>query len=140
MNKIERILEIDNSSFSQSWSLNDYKKFYRENNTEIIIIEKEKIIGYLVALKLVDTLEIVRIAVDKKYRNQGYGKKLIDIAQDFAIENNYKKIILEFRENNTAARNLYKSAEFKEINIRKKYYKDTLEDAIVMLKEISEND
>ena len=78
-----------------------------------------------------DVIELVRIGVLKEYRNKGIAYKIIEEA----IRGISKNIILEVREKNEPAINLYKKIGFKEISKRKSYYKDTGEDAIIMLME-----
>lgn len=105
--------------------------------TYYILIVDEKIAGYITFYTVIDTIEIMRIAIKSKYRKKGYGKillkKSLDIEKQYVSEKsknleneqiNEVKIMLEVNEDNIAAINMYKSLEFKVINKRKKYYKD----------------
>ncbi len=90
------------------------------------------LVGFIHVSKSFETLEIVNIAVDINKRNRGIGRKLVDFISQ--LYDDVEKIMLEVRESNNAAINLYKKCGFVEINRRKKYYGD--EDAIVMKKVI----
>ncbi|WP_320045789.1 ribosomal protein S18-alanine N-acetyltransferase [uncultured Ilyobacter sp.] len=91
--------------------------------------KKEKLIGYAILLDSIDIFEIIKIAVDISYRNQGIGEELLrTISQD--VE---KSIHLEVRESNLAAIKLYEKMGFENLFKRKNYYGDTGEDALVMV-------
>ena len=85
--------------------------------------------GFLVARPLGEgEYEILNIAVNPENRRQGVGRALVaSLSGGFS-----KAIFLEVRESNTAARNLYNSMGFKEVNRRRDYYDHPLEAAIVL--------
>ncbi len=86
----------------------------------------DEIQGFISINNLVNEVEIIDIAVLKKYQNNSVGSKLID----FIISNINVDIFLEVNVNNKAAIKLYEKYNFKIINTREKYYKD--EDAYIM--------
>ena len=134
---LDEIILIDEESFSSHWNLDDYKKLLEFNNAFIIEEKKhDNLYGFALLIGMVDVLEIIRIAVKKEYRRQGVAKMIMNLSFEKAKKMNYNKIMLEVRENNTPAIELYKDFGFEEISIRKKYYSDTGENAIVMLKRI----
>lgn len=91
--------------------------------------ENENLIGYAILLDSIDIFEIMKIAVDKRYRNQGIGEELLrTISKELG-----KEIHLEVRESNQAAIRLYQKMGFKNLFKRKNYYGDTGEDALVMV-------
>jgi ribosomal-protein-alanine N-acetyltransferase len=91
--------------------------------------ENENLIGYAILLDSIDIFEIMKIAVDKRYRNQGIGEELLrTISKELG-----KEIHLEVRESNLAAIRLYQKMGFKNLFKRKNYYGDTGEDALVMV-------
>ena len=105
-------------------SESDYIYGYYENN---------KLEGFIHISKSYETVDIVNIVVDINSRNKGIGKKLVDYVSNLFDDVN--NIMLEVKESNQAAINLYSKCGFKEINRRKKYYGN--EDAIIMKKVIS---
>ena len=72
--------------------------------------------------------------VEKEYRGQGIGNKLMSRLISIAIENKVTNITLEVRIGNIVARNLYKKFGFREVALRKFYYGD--EDGILMEKQV----
>ena len=88
--------------------------------------------GIIVYDLLYDRIEIEYIVVDKKYRKNGIGRRLIKELENYDIQN----ITLEVKESNIEAINFYKNNNFKIVAIRKKYY--GTEDGYLMLKELGE--
>ena len=97
---------------------------------------KNKIIGYISFSYVID-IEIEAIVIKKDFQRLGLGTLLLNFVFEFAKTNNIENIFLEVRISNTPARKLYDKCGFKEINIRKNYYNDTNEDAIILLKKCS---
>ncbi len=95
--------------------------------------DNDELVGFIHISKSYETIDIVNIVVDINKRKMGIGYRLIDyVAHLFSDVNN---IMLEVRDSNEAAINLYKKYGFEIINVRKKYYGN--EDAIIMKKVIS---
>ena len=95
--------------------------------------EDNNLIGFIHVSKSYETLDIVNVVVDTSKRNMGIGSKLVEYVSN--IFNDVDNLMLEVRESNQVAINLYKKCGFEEINWRKKYYGN--EDAIIMKKVIS---
>lgn len=97
------------------------------------IFENETEIGNLEYTLAADEAQIIDLLIRPEYRGQGYGKKLL---HEFltTLEPKYSYAILEVRETNLAAINLYKKFGFIQIDLRKNYYKDPVENALLMKK------
>jgi ribosomal-protein-alanine N-acetyltransferase len=85
--------------------------------------------AYLTAYIVAGELEIVNVAVDRACRGRGIGRRLLDFSlrQSGAV-----RAVLEVRSGNTAARALYKRCGFTQVGLRKGYYADSGEDALVL--------
>lgn len=90
----------------------------------------EEIVGYIAAKVLVDHIDILSVLVDEKHKRQGIASTLINNIVEYSKANKLE-IFLEVRESNTAAKNLYTKFNFKEISIRKDYYNNPVENAII---------
>jgi ribosomal-protein-alanine N-acetyltransferase len=77
-------------------------------------------------------LHVATIATHPDFRRQGLGKKILVHALLAARDEGVIRAFLEVRERNEAAQNLYRILGFVEDGRRKEYYKDTMEDAILM--------
>lgn len=106
----------------------DYLKQEFENNPFakfLVLIEENKLIGYLYYSDIYDRIEINQFEVKEEFRTKGNG----DLLLKELIKNN-KDITLEVRESNIPAISLYKKNKFKEVSKRKNYYNG--EDGILM--------
>ena len=120
----ENIDIIDNSFVDKDYLLNEF-----DNNPFIkvlVLIEDNKVIGYLYYSDIYDRAEINQIEIDSFHRNCGNGKKLME----YMINTVDKDITLEVKNDNDPAIKLYKRYGFKEVATRKGYYQGT--DGILM--------
>lgn len=130
---LEQVAELEKVCFSECWSYalleaglhSPYDVYY-------VFEQEEKILAYCNLRFLAGEGEIQRIAVLPAYRRLGLGRKLMDAMVDYATENRAAAISLEVRESNLAARNLYKSYGFSAEAVRKGYYRNPTEDAVIM--------
>ena len=116
-----------------SFIKNIYNLFSKtKNDVERNINSDELIIGYAKIWIILDEIHIEQIGVIDAYRKQGIGEQLFLLCVKYSIESGSTKILLECRNSNIAAINLYKKYLFKIISIRKNYYpyKNFREDAI----------
>ena len=90
-------------------------------------------IAYLGIQFIDDVIEILGIGVIEKYRNNGIANELMNQLMKYFNQSPQIKILLEVRESNSTARNLYINFGFNKISKRKNYY--TNEDADIYLKE-----
>jgi [ribosomal protein S18]-alanine N-acetyltransferase len=104
-----------------------------ETDNAIYFVAKidNTIIGYIAANLLYDHIDILSVLVTDKYTRNGIASTLLSIVLDYAKSINISDVLLEVRITNVAAQKLYEKFGFKNINIRKKYYPDNLEDAII---------
>ena len=90
------------------------------------------IVGYVGVWLMVDQAHIVAIAVREAYRGLGLGELLLAEAIDLALENQQDSVTLEVRKTNLLAQRLYEKYRFLKVGVRKRYYSDNHEDAIIM--------
>ena len=95
--------------------------------------DESGVVGYIIGRKIPPEGEIYRIAVREDKRKRGIGYRLLSFALKTERGSGVETVFLEVRSRNTAARALYRAYGFKEISIRKNYYQNPSDDAIVML-------
>lgn len=134
IDQIDRIVQIENSSFSDPWSRSSFEEAINSDNITVfsVVDEKGNIIGFSCLLMIDYEAEILNIAVDNSSRNQGIGTLLATHMLNICTSNGVEDIFLEVRNSNVSARALYSKMGFTEIGIRKKYYSNPTEDAILM--------
>ena len=129
---IEQIFNLEKDIFKNSaFSKESTENLVKADNSFIYAyLIDEEVCGYLMVLDSIDVYEILAIATIEEYRNKGIAQELLDKIKT-------KDIFLEVRESNKKAINFYKKNNFKQISIRKGYYSDPTEDAIIMKMEVN---
>lgn len=139
---IDQVLEVERLSFPSPWSRNAFEAELNDNIfAHYFVAEQDKtIVGYAGMWIVLDEAHVTNIAVHPAFRGLNFGKKLTQelIVQAFKLGAN--RITLEVRVSNLIARNLYKGLGFREAGVRKGYYSDNNEDAIIMWKSIQLSD
>ena len=129
---IEQIFNLEKEIFKNSaFTKESTENLIKEDNSFIYTyLIDEKVCGYLMVLDSIDVYEILAIATIEEYRNNGIAQELLDKIK-------IKDIFLEVRESNQVAINFYKKNKFKEISVRKNYYSEPNENAIIMKLEVN---
>jgi len=133
---LDDIYEIELNSFSIPWSKQDLGRDALENNLSLyfVALQDNKPVGYAGMWHVVTEGHITNIAVNPEYRKMGIGQMLMDKIESIAREKYMIGITLEVRMNNTAAQRLYTKNGYIVEGLRKNYYADTKEDALIMWK------
>jgi ribosomal-protein-alanine N-acetyltransferase len=96
------------------------------------IAGSERIVGFVGMWFMVDDAHIVTIAVEEERRRMGLGEMLLIAATELAQRRNQEVLTLECRASNLAAQALYEKYGFRKVGVRKRYYTDNDEDALIM--------
>ncbi len=130
---LHEVYYIEQSVFSYHWTYPNFQSSVAVNDQGWVLRnEAGKMLGYFIAMEAVDEMHLLKIAVAEEWQGQGYGRMLMDKAIEIARELDMQSMILEVRPTNEPAVALYKNTGFKTIGVRKGYYVDTKEDALVM--------
>ena len=129
---IEQIFNLEKEIFKNSAFNKSYMEtlIKADNSFIYTYIIDNKVCGYLMVLDSIDIYEILAIATIEKYRSKGIAQELLDKIKT-------KDIFLEVIESNQVAINFYKKNKFKEISVRKNYYSEPTENAIIMKLEVN---
>ncbi len=129
---VPEVMEIERGSFSEPWSAFTFRSLLRRRNAVLLVAEEgERIAGYAVLWIVSDVAELGNLAVRPAFRGQGTGRALLDEVLREAT-GGVRTVILEVRESNKAARQLYAEAGFRIVGVRSDYYVSPREDALVM--------
>ena len=129
---IEQIFNLEKEIFTSSAFNRTYLDTLIKGDNSFIYVYllENKVLGYLMVLDSIDVYEILAIATIEEYRNNGIAQELLDKIK-------IKDIFLEVRESNQVAINFYKKNKFNQISIRKNYYSEPNENAIIMKLEVN---
>ena len=133
---IEGVIAINNLCFPTPWSRESLEREI-ENNTlaKYVVAKKSNILmGYAGMWHILDEGHITNIAVHPEYRSIGVGSALLDALIEICKIELITSMTLEVRKSNLIAQSLYRKYGFVEEGIRKAYYVDNGEDAIIMWK------
>lgn len=130
---IDSILEIEKESNSSPWSERAFKnELDNPQSCFIVAIADGKLVGYGGYWRCIDEAHITNIAVHPQLRQKGTGRKMMTELLRRAKEVGMTCSTLEVRSGNLAAIRLYESLGYKTTAVRKGYYPDNREDALVM--------
>ena len=110
--------------------------FINSNGHNLYIKQGDKIISYCLCIVNDEFIEILKIATMQSQRGRGFANSLLDKVEEFGINNSLKRICLEVDETNNLAIDLYKKRGFQTDGLRKKYYKNSNNNAVLMSKGI----
>lgn len=129
---VQAVRALEEECFSDSWSENIIKDLLTSSWDKTWVLTENGIIcGYCNFRVIAGEGELMRIAVCGSYRGQGYGKILMDQLFREAENEKINDITLEVRASNSSAIALYESYGFKKEAVRKNYYTEPVEDALI---------
>lgn len=132
---VKGVFEVSKLSLAESWNIDSIEKELSNKLAKYLVaLHGDKVIGFVGMWIVFHEGDITNVAVHPEYRKQGVGNLLIDNLITLCKENNINSLTLEVRESNIPAQSLYKKHGFKEEGIRKNFYNNPKENAIIMWK------
>lgn len=131
---VEDIYEIEKLCFPDPWSIDALTYELEENPRAFYIVADldGQVVGYAGLWWIEDEGHITNVAVKPGYRNRRIGEGIISILIDFTSKEGIKHHTLEVRRSNDPAISLYEKFGFRTEGIRKRYYRNNGEDALIM--------
>ena len=132
---VEAVYGIELEAFTLPWTKESFTYEMTENqNAHYVVADHHQfgLVGYCGMWVIVDECHITNVAVTNNMRGKGIGEGLMREAIRVSKELGVVHMTLEVRVSNTIAQNLYRKLGFVEGGIRKNYYTDNFEDALVM--------
>jgi [ribosomal protein S18]-alanine N-acetyltransferase len=132
------ILAIERASFAFPWSASFFVQELKVDcaRSQLAVVDG-KVAGYVIYWLLPREIDIHNLAVAPAHRRRGIGRALLNAVIGDALRENVTRVTLEVRKSNEAAQRLYHSLGFMAHGVRKGYYSDDGEDALVMGLELS---
>lgn len=130
---LDQVMEIEKDLFSVPWTREGFFAFLLKDNAMFLVVEeKGKILGYCGLLMVLDEGDITNVAVRRDRQKEGIGRFLMESMARLASEQGISLIHLEVRAGNQSAIRLYQRCGFIQDGLRKNYYTDPVEDAVLM--------
>ena len=132
---LDAVAAIEAATFPTPWSKDSFRMELERNvAARYLVAEKAgEVIGYGGAWIILDESHITNIAIAENQRGHGYGRLLTETLMQYLANLGAAYATLEVRKSNIRAQNLYKSVGFIQLGVRKRYYEDNNEDALLMV-------
>ena len=132
---VPAVAAIEDATFPTPWSEDAFRKEIADNPVaRYLVAEKDgAVIGFAGAWIILDESHITNIAVLAEHRGRGYGRALTAGLMQYLSNLGAAYATLEVRKSNLTAQNLYQSLGFVRVGVRKRYYEDNGEDALLMV-------
>lgn len=140
LDDIPQVQLVERKCFKTPWSRSIFVSEVSRNDNAIYLVAVvgERIVGYAGVWVILDEGHITNIGVDPAYQRQGIGQALMDELTKHAMLRGVIAMTLEVRVSNLGAQALYTKLGFNPAGIRKEYYQDDKEDALIMWRELGE--
>jgi ribosomal-protein-alanine N-acetyltransferase len=135
---LSKIEEIERISYPTPWSRSMFAGELAKPSSicfGAIDSERDELVGYLIISRYVDAWHVMNIAVAPEYRRQGIARRLMERLFEVTARDARRGYTLEVRVSNEAAIRLYEELGFRARGIRRGYYTDNREDALIMWKD-----
>jgi [ribosomal protein S18]-alanine N-acetyltransferase len=135
---LNAIEEIERQSYPTPWSRSMFASELAKPSSiclGAVDTEQERLVGYLIISRYVDAWHVMNVAIAGDYRRRGVATRLIERLFEVTSADGRRGYTLEVRVSNEAAIRLYEGLGFRARGIRRGYYTDNREDALIMWKD-----
>jgi ribosomal-protein-alanine N-acetyltransferase len=127
------VAALERESFSDPWSEGSFREAISAPWSFVLVAEDDSgLVGYLVGRDMAGTGEVLNLATAARRRRAGVARRLLQEGLDELGVRGAAEVFLEVRDSNVAALDLYRRAGFRPVGLRAKYYRNPVEDALVL--------
>lgn len=133
---VPEVAQLEAAVFAQPWSEKDFVFEMTNNPVARYLVAKGEdgeLLGFAGAHLIFEEGHITNVVVHPQKRGRGIGRKLMQALMQYAANLGCQYLTLEVRQSNEPAIKLYQSMGFMKVSVRKKYYQDNGEDALLMV-------
>ncbi|GAB4218500.1 MAG: ribosomal protein S18-alanine N-acetyltransferase [Synechococcales cyanobacterium] len=136
LDHLDELLRLDQMGLGGHWSRDSYATELEREHKQVwgILDGQGGVAGFGILWIIVDEAHLVMLVVDPRYRRQGLGRRLVQHLLAIAKEQGCGWALLEVRQSNEAAQQLYRQLGFAVLGVRRHYYQDPIEDALILWK------
>ena len=132
---LPEVAAIEKEAITPPWSEQAFRESLGLEHTILLTaLQDERVAGYCVCYQSFEEGEITNVAVKKELRGQGVAGKLLEALFLYGRERGVERFLLEVRAGNAPALHLYEKTGFRRVGIRKNFYEQPVEDAVIMTK------
>jgi ribosomal-protein-alanine N-acetyltransferase len=131
---VDYVVGIEKECFPDPWPRSAFVDIVRSpEHGALVAANDNKIIGYGCFLIIANEAHLTNLAVKPDFRRKAVAKQLLSYIMEIAKRKNCEYILLEVRPQNESAVAFYEKAGFKLLYRRPRYYRNPVEDALVMV-------
>ena len=132
---VEPVHALETATFAKPWSRQSFVDEMEKNACARYLVAEQagEILAYAGAWLVFEEGHITNVAVQKAFRGQGIGEEIAQALIQYAANLGVQYMTLEVRKSNLVAQKLYRKLGFVELGVRKRYYEDNGEDALLMV-------
>ena len=133
---LSEIEEIEQRAYKTPWSRSMFASELAKGTSVCLgAFEGDQLVGYIVNSRYVDAWHVMNVAVDPRFQRRGIATQLLERLFELTADDERRGYTLEVRVSNSTAVALYERLGFESRGIRRGYYTDNREDALIMWKE-----
>lgn len=134
---VAAVAEMERQCFSDPWSEKSVASELDNPLSLWLIAEADGVVaGYVGSQTVLDSADMMNLAVSQGFRRQGIGEQLVNSLTEALAEKGVKTLLLEVRISNEPAKQLYQKLGFEIVGKRPRYYEKPREDALILRKEL----
>ena len=136
---VDIISRLETQLYPNPWLPATFRSLLKQDRARILVAEdlEAGVVGYAIFWWVMEQAELGNLAVAREFQGRGVGSLLLDRVLADAVAEHVKGVFLEVRESNEPALRLYRSRGFSQISIRRDYYRNPREDALILMKPIT---
>lgn len=140
LDDLEQVMVIERENFSVPWTENGFFSFLLRQDTLFLTAEEDgRVVGYCGAVLVPDEGDVTNVSVSRGCQGQGIGRALVQELVGRAAAAGVARLYLEVRRSNARALRLYGGLGFEQTGIRKNYYEEPVEDAVLMCRNCTDS-
>jgi [ribosomal protein S18]-alanine N-acetyltransferase len=135
---LDEVMAIERLSFPTPWSYGHFRQELQLSQARAFVAAdaQERIVGYICFWLVAEEVHILNLAVNPGARRQGVATHILRFGLEYARKKGAEEATLEVRRSNYPAIGLYRNFQFEPRGIRRLYYSDTGEDAVIMSRQL----
>lgn len=135
---LSAIAGIEAAVYSNPWHPDTFRALLQQDRAKVLVAEDEDggVAGYAVYWWVLEQAELANLAVRPDQQGRGLGGTILDQALAMAGNQGIESVFLEVRVSNEAARRLYSGRGFRQVSVRKGYYQNPKEDALILVRSL----
>ena len=133
---LSQIAEIESLSLKEAWSESALELFVKDGAFAVVLVCDGRTLSYCTVMQAPFEAQIINVATHPSCRGRGYARAVIERVIEESNRRGADSISLEVRESNVPAIELYKKLGFDVCGVRKGFYKNPSESALVMVKKL----